>query len=78
MTYILLFHFLSFRFVSFFSFIALFFSYGMKTCFWTLLDSTDRLLEEQELTRKKEEFIAQLKSKFRLVFEILKKDLSCR
>jgi len=50
----------------------------MKPCFWTLLDSTDRLLEEQELTRKKEEFIAQLKSKFRLVFEILKKDLSRR
>ena len=50
----------------------------MKTCFWTLLDSTDRLLEEQELTRKKEEFIAQLKRKFRLVFEILKRDLSCR
>ena len=45
----------------------------MKTCFWTLLDSTDRLLEEQELTRKKEEFIAQLKRKFRLVFEFLKK-----
>ena len=26
-------------------------------------NSTDRLLEEQELTRKKEEYVAQLKSK---------------